>query len=175
MDMAATHPVLGVGYENWGPYYEAHYFSPTDSLAAFHPNGRPVIEVAHNSFVEVASQLGYVGLILFVCLLCSVFLVDTRARRILRPLGERGRFLFYMSYGVDAGVIAFAVAGFFMSVAFYPFVWFQLGAAGALHAAAVNLAKSCSAIGPSQAGLGSSRAYIGHSAERTSNRPVRHR
>jgi hypothetical protein len=45
-----------------------------------------------------------------------------------------------MSYALDSGVIGFVVAGFFMAVAFYPFVWFQIGMAAALHAAALRMA-----------------------------------
>jgi O-antigen ligase len=141
MDMAAKHPVLGVGYENWIDYYRDYYWDPTDSLAVVNTRGEPIVEVAHNSFVEVASQLGYTGLVLYCALLGGVWLVNTRSRRLLIPLGERGRLLYLMSLGLDAGVVSIAVAGFFMSVAFYPFLWFQVAMTGGLHAASVSLAR----------------------------------
>lgn len=136
LEMAREHPVLGVGYGNWIPAYKDRYYVEGDTLNRFDSRGVVKIELAHNSFVEVLSQLGYSGLIIFVWLLLSIFVVNVQTRRLIRRIGPRGRFLELMSRGLDDGVIAFAVAGYFMSVALYPFVWFQLGMTAALHAAA---------------------------------------
>lgn len=142
IEMANKHPVLGIGYENWRPYYEQHYFNPSDTLAAIDFQGRPVIETSHNSFVEVGSQLGYTGLAFFVALLISTWVVNAKSRKLLVAVGERGRFLYNISLGLDGGMIGFVVAGFFMAVAFYPFVWFQLAMTGALNVVARQLALS---------------------------------
>jgi putative inorganic carbon (HCO3(-)) transporter len=138
LEMANTHPLLGVGYENWVPYYRDNYPPVPGEIVRYSAPGERVIEVSHNSFVEVLSQLGYSGLVVFAGLLFSIWYVNWRTRRILASLGDRARFLVHMSYGLDAGVIGFIVAGSFMAVAMNPFVWFQLGMAGALHGAAVE-------------------------------------
>jgi O-antigen ligase len=140
LEMANTHPLLGVGYGNWVPYYRDYYSSREGGIIRYGERGQVIVEVAHNSFVEVMSQLGYTGLFLFLALLCSIWVINARTRRLLPALGSASRFLRHMSYGLDAGVIGFIVAGFFMSVAFYPFVWFQLGMTAALHVVAQRAA-----------------------------------
>jgi O-antigen ligase len=141
IEMANDHPMVGIGYENWRSYYLQNYFDPNDSLSSIDYRGRPIIETSHNSFVEVGSQLGYLGLAGFLVLLTSVWVVNAQSRRMLSALGERGDFLRNMSYGLDGGMIAFIVGGFFMAVAFYPFVWFQLAMSGALRVAALDLSR----------------------------------
>ncbi len=140
-EMANDHPFLGVGHENWVPYYRAYYADKTEILERLNVQGHRVVEVSHNSFIEIMSQLGYTGLALFCTLLGAIWYVNARTRRVLARLGERGRFLQQMSFGLDAGVVGFAVAGFFMAVAFYPFLWFQLAMTAGLNAAALSLAK----------------------------------
>jgi O-antigen ligase len=144
-EMAKDHPFLGVGYENWVPYYSSNYVATSGLVERLNVRGQRVVEVSHNSFIEVMSQLGYTGLALFCALLGAIWYVNGRTRRVLKRLGERGRFMQHMSLGLDAGVVGFAVAGFFMAVAFYPFLWFQLAMTAGLHAAALALAQGTSA------------------------------
>lgn len=136
LEMASANPILGVGYENWVPYYRDHYPPQPGEIVRYAAPGEIVIEVSHNSFIEVVSQLGFSGLLLFVALIVSVWYINWRTRRLLEPLGSSGRFLYQMSYGLDAGVVGFIVAGFFMAVAFNPFIWFQLAMTAALSATA---------------------------------------
>lgn len=146
IEMANDHPLLGVGYENWVPYYVAHYPPSEDKIVRYDVNGNAMVEVSHNSFVEVASQLGYSGLFLFVCLIASIWYMNWKSRQRLSGLGVPGRFLVHMSYGLDAGVIGFIVAGFFMAVALNPFLWFQLAMAAALHVSAISLSSKASSL-----------------------------
>lgn len=141
LEMANAHPLLGVGYENWVPYYRDHYPPAPGEIIRYAGAGEIVVEVSHNSFVEVLSQLGYPGLLLFIALTCCNWHINRQSRRMLVPLGERGRFLRHMTYGLDAGVVGFIVAGFFMAVALNPFIWFQLAMSAALFAAAANVSK----------------------------------
>ncbi len=154
MEMAKDHPVLGVGVGNWEPYYRAHYFVAGDTLNRFDEQGKVKIEVAHNSFVEVGSQMGYAGLVAFLAVLISIFMINRRTRALMDRLGERGRLLALSARALDDGVVAFCIAGFFMSVALYPFVWFQLAMSAGVYAAARGLAQSArsGATGPSEAG-----------------------
>ncbi len=142
IEMANEHPLLGVGYENWIPYYREHYPPSRGGIIRYGDRGQVIVEVSHNSFVEVLSQLGYPALLIFLTLLSSIWVLNAKTRRMLKSLDERARFLRHVSHGLDAGVVGFIVAGFFMAVAFYPFVWFQLGMTAALHASAQNLIRS---------------------------------
>lgn len=139
IDMVKAYPALGVGHGSWVSYYRDHYFTQSDPLVRHTERGEVKIEVAHNSFVEVASQLGLLGLSGFLAIIVSIFWVNNKTRRLLARTGKRGAFLRASALALDEGTIAFCIAGFFMSVAFYPFVWFQLAMTVGVHAAASSL------------------------------------
>ncbi len=160
-EMAKEHPFLGVGYANWVPYYSNNYAGKSAIVERLNVRGERIVEVSHNSFIEIMSQLGYTGLALFCTLLGGIWYVNARTRRVLKHLGERGRFVHQMSLGLDAGVVGFAVAGFFMAVAFYPFLWFQLAMTAGLHAAALGIARETSAgFAPTPAPTASTRTSL---------------
>lgn len=141
IEMAREHPVLGVGYRNWLPYSSQRWERG---------GGAQLQELPHNIFVEAGAELGYTGLGALLLLIGAHFLVNWRSRKLLRPLGDQGRLLTFMALGLDAALIGFMVSGFFVTVLYYPFLWFNLAMTSALHAAAVAKAKATSvqATGP---------------------------
>lgn len=136
LEMARTHPILGIGYENWVPYYQTNYPPRGNERVVLDITGQPTVEVAHNSFIEVISTLGVPAFALFVGLIILTFVQNANTRKMLTGSGDGGRLLLHMSRGLDAGTVAFIVAGSFMSVAFYPFLWFQLAMTTALNTVA---------------------------------------
>lgn len=150
MAMASERPALGVGPGNWIPYYREHFLVPGDTLNRFDDQGRLLVQPAHNSFVEIASQLGYTGLLSFLLVLGSVFLVNARTRRIASRIGPPGELLRRTASSLDDGVIVFCVAGFFMSVALYPFIWVQVAMTAAVHTATIELRRRSTAGSPMQ-------------------------
>lgn len=127
MDVIDQHPVLGIGYSNWAPYYER-----------FHGH----TALPHNILIEVAAELGYVGLLAFLGLVVSTFVVNYKTRKLMRPLQERGAFITSMALGLDAALIGYLVAGQFVTVTYYPFFWINLAMTVALHNAARDLGQS---------------------------------
>jgi O-antigen ligase len=116
--------VFGIGYGNWIPYYRSRY----------DPEG----QVVHNIYLEAGTEMGYIGFFLLLFGLTSVFVINYRTRRIAVQLGGDGEFFVSIAYGLDAGLFGFMVAGFFVTVLYYPFFWIQLALTVALHTAAVN-------------------------------------
>jgi putative inorganic carbon (HCO3(-)) transporter len=119
--IANEHPILGVGYANWGDYYRRYY----------NPRG----QLPHNIFVEAGAELGYTGLLVFGLLIAYTFVVNSRTRKIARQLPEGG-FLFGMTNGLDGALVGYLVSGFFVTVLYYPFFWINLAMTVALHKAA---------------------------------------
>jgi O-antigen ligase len=113
------HPILGVGFNNWLPYYWRYY----------NPNG----EVPHNIFIQAGSELGYTGLLALLALMFGTFYTNWKTRRLARHLGEWGLFFRSTAFGLDAALVGFAVPGFFVTVLYYPFFWVNLGLTAALH------------------------------------------
>jgi O-antigen ligase len=147
LDMAFRHPVLGVGQGNWTSYYRENYWVAGDSLNRFTDRGEAIIQPSHNSFVEVVAQLGFAGLAAFTAVILGSLTTNRRTRTLLEPLGQRGAFLTRSTRAIDAGTVVFCVAGFFMSVAFYPFLWMQVAMTIAVHNASRRLLRELGGVG----------------------------
>lgn len=116
------HPVTGIGYENWGEYHQTYY-------------GRAALP--HNIFIQAGAELGSVGLVSLLGLIVASFVVNYRTRKVVKRMGERGRFISMTARGLDGAMIGYLASAFFVTVLFYPYLWFALGMTSALHAAAV--------------------------------------
>ena len=118
IEIANRYPILGIGYKNWIPYYQAHY----------NPQG----ELPHNIFVEAGAELGYTGLFAFLLLIGGTFVANRRTRRLAKSVPVWGPFLRSTAFGFDAAMVGFLVAGFFVTVLYYPYFWILLAFTAAL-------------------------------------------
>ncbi len=71
-DLAVSHPILGIGPGNF--YY--HYSEATGSPAGVVP-----VNVVHNAYLDIASELGLIGLTLFLAYLVLIFARLTDVKR----------------------------------------------------------------------------------------------
>jgi hypothetical protein len=118
LEIMARHPVLGVGYKNWLPYYSHNY------------EGR--VQVPHNIFIEAGTELGYTGLGAFVFLIGATLVVNARTRKQLTRAEGKKAPMTWVAHGLDAAMIGYLVAGFFVTVLYYPFFWINLALSVAL-------------------------------------------
>jgi putative inorganic carbon (HCO3(-)) transporter len=116
LEIIKEHPVLGVGYNNWISYMQFMY-----------PNGVGIgqtIQESHNIYIQAASELGLLGLMCFLLMIIFAFINNSRTRKMAEQINNK---LFYnLSYGLDAGLIGYLVAGTFVTVLYYPFFWIQI-------------------------------------------------
>lgn len=122
VEIANRHPVLGVGYANWLPYYRSHY----DGW----------VQLSHNIFVQCMSELGYTGLAALAFLIYGTFRANAKTRKLAARLREDARFFTFVALGLDGALVGFLVSGFFVTVLYYPYFWVNLGMTAALHGAA---------------------------------------
>lgn len=138
LDIAKNNPLFGVGYRNWMPYYRSMY--PTTSVGQH--------QLPHNLFIEAMAELGYSGFLALLALLLAHAVTNYRTRKLMAPLGEQGRFLSLMAHGLDGALIGYLVSGFFVTVLFYPYLWFNLAMTAALHVAATRKAAEMKTSAP---------------------------
>lgn len=121
IDMAKKHPWLGVGYQAFPEHYHYYYKESREGYL----NSRK--EASHNSLVQVASSLGLPALVLYLLLHIIV----------LKPLKFNQHsdqddsikditFLKQLKISLNAALLTYFVGAFFMSVAFYPYIYFLL-------------------------------------------------
>lgn len=114
LEMLNDNPWLGIGYFNYIPYYEKFYRD--DMLYA-------IAQLPHNIFIQVGTDSGYIGLFLFVALIFRAF----RMYRVFYRDGPEGSIIFScMPRMLSISLVGFLVAGQFVSVAYYPFLWIHL-------------------------------------------------
>jgi len=123
VDSMQEYPVLGIGFQAWSEYYPRHYQVEFE--------GTPLV---HNVFIQCGTELGYVGLSLFVLMILACFVNTRNVRKMSRD--KEDQFLAIMSYGFDAALLGFLGSGFFVTVLYYPYFWIHCALTACLHTAA---------------------------------------
>ncbi len=132
LEIMHNFPVLGVGFAQWVPFYRAFY--EADYFFG--------VQLPHNIFIEVGAEMGYVGLSVFILLIVYTFVLNARTRKICT---QNDKFIFYFAHAFDAALIGYLVAGFFVTITYYPFFWVNLAFTVSLHTVArrkYNVAKN---------------------------------
>lgn len=133
--MFADHPLKGVGLGNY-VVVEPSYATRSFNLNFVHLIVNQPL-VAHNSFLEIAAELGIVGIVLFVTILG---LAAARARSALASLARAGDALEFYARGLLAGVIGMFGAYVFLSDEYQKQLWLLLGLLAVLPAIAAGKA-----------------------------------
>jgi O-antigen ligase len=112
-----THPLLGVG--------ASAFSSAEGTLAPQAARQQRGIgfkwSEAHNSFIEIGAELGVLGLVLFVSLLAAGFRTLAPIRR--GPQGPPA----FLAQALTASLLSYAVSGFFLSAAYWAYLYALLG------------------------------------------------
>jgi O-antigen ligase len=116
IETVRENPVFGVGFRNWGPYQMRQHPELMELT------GR--IEVMHNTPLEVASELGVMGLVMFLATLVYIF--RTNSLTASRSLRHGDFWLAATATGLNGSLAVYLVTSFFMSVFMYPFLWMLL-------------------------------------------------
>lgn len=127
LEMIKDHPTLGVGYFNFPLYYAVNH--PEDIMFG-------TAQLPHNIFVQVGTDTGITGLFFYGALIFAGFRGNRAIRRRLEL--EKRHWLYNISLGYDAALIGFLIAGQFVTIGYYPFMWIQLALTAATRNVALN-------------------------------------
>lgn len=111
--VALRHPLLGVGMGNF------HIFSEHEL-------------VTHNAYTQVASEMGLAALVVYVLFIVTPLRRLGRAEREMFADDRRNSRFYYLSVGLQASLVGYAVSSFFGAVAYLWFVYYFVGFAVAL-------------------------------------------
>jgi O-antigen ligase len=111
--VALRHPLLGIGMGNF----------PIVSIAG---------QVSHNSYTQVASELGLPALIVYVSMIITSLRRLARVERDSFEVKEDARF-YYLSVGLQASLVCYMISSFFLSVAYVWNIYYLIGYALCLH------------------------------------------
>jgi putative inorganic carbon (HCO3(-)) transporter len=113
IEMIGDYPWFGLGYGNFPYYYAEHY--PEDMLYSS-------AQVSHNILIQVGVGVGFIGFLPFFALLIIPF---WKGRKLVKEIGDNSFYCVAMK-GVVYGHLGFVIAGQFVTVAYYPFLWIGL-------------------------------------------------
>jgi O-antigen ligase len=119
-----SHPLTGVGPDDF-EYAEGQSQFNQDRLA----QGRGWAYAApHNSFVQIGAELGVTGLLLFVAILYSLFRYMNQAAKAIRArAGPGANDRVAMAMAVFGSLLAYMIAGFFLSQGYAAMLYGLLG------------------------------------------------
>lgn len=116
--MIETHPLAGVGLHN----FEKVILKYEDPAWFTELNGyRPIVSLAHNTYVELTAEAGLPGLLsFFVLLIISFWNLEHDRRRAQRA--RRAHFA-NLALGLQAGLLFFVVSAFFLTAWWEKMLW----------------------------------------------------
>jgi O-antigen ligase len=85
---------------------------------------RDRVEVIHNTYLEVATELGLLGGAAYLAILLQIALTNSRSARLARMRDDR--FLEATAVGLNGSLLGYLVPSYFMSVLYYPYIWILL-------------------------------------------------
>lgn len=109
-NMIQTHPLTGVGVGMFKP-----------KLPEYNP-AAPVSVIGHNTYLEVAAELGIPGLAVFLLILATAW---RRARRTAQQFEATGNTVSArLARAIETGIASFAVGAMFLSAQYAKQLWF---------------------------------------------------
>jgi O-antigen ligase len=106
--VAFRHPLLGIGMGN---------YQPLMSLKGL---------VTHNSYTQVAAEMGMTALVLYTMFILSPFRKLSVIARETFAARQNSRF-YYLALGLQASLLAYIISSFFLSVAYSWYVYYLVG------------------------------------------------
>jgi len=123
VNMIRNHPLLGIGYFNFPPYFAV---SHPDELFEGHA------QQPHNIFIQVGTDSGLLGLGIFLMLIYRTLKTTRDIGRACKGNDHAPAFAPCVARGLATSTLGFVVAGQFVTVAYYPFLWINLALAVSL-------------------------------------------
>ncbi|HEU5173889.1 MAG TPA: O-antigen ligase family protein [Gemmatimonadaceae bacterium] len=118
------HPVIGVGPGQYRPFYSEEYHQRNPRLAFRDIKGT---RRAHTLYLELAAELGVVGLVAFL----SIVLLLMRELGVMRRRWAGHPQLADLAAALQLTLLAYLATGVFLHLAYERYYWFLLALAGA--------------------------------------------
>jgi O-antigen ligase len=118
LKLIELHPIFGVGLDNFSR--EVPKYIDSSQI----PIGETVRRVAHNSYMEIAAELGIPALLMFVGIIVSSVRSLEKMRLASGKSGDE--FLQRVALGLQAGIVGASVALFFVSGEYQKMFWLAI-------------------------------------------------
>lgn len=110
LHMIEAHPLVGIGVGQFKP-----------KMLSYAEPGLTKSSIAHNTYLEVASEAGLPTFCVFLALLFLTYRSFNQVR--LRALKDGRGFLYLAAFGMQAGFFGYVVGAFFLSAEYQKLLW----------------------------------------------------
>ena len=138
MDMAADHPLLGVGYNSYNYVYNRYDFS-----VGYYGRGRSV----HSMWFGVLAELGYPALLIFMLLFVFAFLGANRVLSLAKS-GAVPIEYYHLAVALQTALVACIVGGSFLPWHYTEMLWHFFALTMALRHLAIKTAAANTVVAP---------------------------
>jgi O-antigen ligase len=114
-----NHPVIGVGIGGFAAAFNVE-LEKDPARIIFYSYGR----VAHNDYLQILTELGIVGLLLWIVFITEIFKKGFRTKVILERLKET--YLAAIIRGLISGLFGLMIASFFLGLYYSKFMWLTI-------------------------------------------------
>jgi putative inorganic carbon (hco3(-)) transporter len=131
--MVRAHPLEGVGVGNF-PVVSANYALQPGTILRPEFIFSAAPKITHNTYLEILSEMGFPGFLLFMGVIFSCLASALRAARLWARRGQTG--MEALARGVFLGLLGMLVADFFISEMYDKLLWVMLAICPAMLAVA---------------------------------------
>lgn len=117
LDLMMDNPLAGVGV---GAFTTAMGHTYGQNVSGFKWS------TAHNAYVQIGAELGFLGFVLFIFLLESSILYMRRLRKKYRRQDDGFQGQLWLTSAIEISLWGYAVTAIFLSVAYYPILYFLI-------------------------------------------------
>ncbi len=125
-NMWLDHPILGVGAGNAS--YQIGRYQPKDFQGGEYQERDWSGMALHSAWFTLLAEQGSVGVLIFTLMILHQFSLIRRLRREVRSRGDvpedLRREVETFALGLNGSVVAFIGSGLFLSVLYYPYIWY---------------------------------------------------
>lgn len=111
LEMIKEHPILGVGYFNFSPYFQRYYADDVLFRRA---------ELPHNMIIQVGTDTGVLGLLVFLTIITRLYIYG----RLRKLPSDSALCLMRNVHGkMNVSLVGYLISAQFVTVTYYPFLW----------------------------------------------------
>jgi putative inorganic carbon (HCO3(-)) transporter len=154
IQMIEEHPVLGIGFFNFPAVFKIEH---PHELFEGHA------QLPHNIFIQVGTDAGLLGLGVFLALIYRNLKTARDIQRACQASKDAPAFAASVARGLTTATLGFVIAGQFVTVAYYPFLWINL----ALTVSLANVVARATASAPARTRMRTLPTMGGHAKLRT--------
>jgi len=118
----------------------ARFYLPQKDLVV-HPGAEYAVRAAHNSYLLVLVELGYLGLLIYIIICFATMYSLFKSSKKIKQIGQRGTFIHLLIIALNISVMCTLMGGMTGGKVYYEFFWWQVAIVIVVKSFVMNMAQ----------------------------------